>query len=132
MASFKVLSLVCLFLVIQAISGWQNSHTQSKRNYEKDQINKGPVKNNWNGNTKKEPKTAATKTETPKFERKPGTKVFEPIEMVFPDTVRTGAAADEYKQTKLAPLPARAKKDDPNMVMTGESCARGLGSLYKV
>lgn len=62
----------------------------------------------------------------------PGAKKFEPIKMVFPDTVRTGAAATEYKAEKLKPLPARAKIDDPNIIMTGKSCARGLGSLYEV
>lgn len=61
-----------------------------------------------------------------------GSKVFEQIPMDFPDTVRTGAAAAEYKKMKLAPLSSGAQKEDPNMKMTGESCARGLGSLYEV
>lgn len=57
---------------------------------------------------------------------------FEPINMSFPDTVRIGAEAEAYKKEKLASLPARAQKEDPNLKITGESCARGLGSLYEV
>lgn len=61
-----------------------------------------------------------------------GSKIFQPIAMEFPDTERTGVAAIEYKTMKLAPLSSGARKEDPNMQMTGKSCARGLGSLYEV
>lgn len=64
---------------------------------------------------------------TPKF-----TGVFQPIDMKFPETVRSGSAAEEYKVSKLASLKSGARKEDPNLIMTGESCARGLGSLYDV
>lgn len=63
--------------------------------------------------------------------KKGKSKVFEPLQTKFPDTKRTGAKAEKYKEELLKTLHGRAK-DDKNLKMTGESCARGLGSLYKV
>lgn len=59
-------------------------------------------------------------------------KVFEPLLIKFPDTTRTGAAAKKYKENLLNTLGLRARKEDKNIKMTGESCARGLGHLYEV
>lgn len=60
-------------------------------------------------------------------------KFFEPIVMRFPDTSpRIGADALAYKKELLKNLPKPAQKDDQNIIMTGESCARGLGSWYRV
>lgn len=59
-------------------------------------------------------------------------KIFEPLQTKFPDTKRTGAKAEKYKEELLSGLPKRGQKEDKNLKMTGESCARGLGSLYKV
>lgn len=63
--------------------------------------------------------------------KKGKSKIFEPLQIKFPDTKRTGAMAEKYKEELLSTLHGRAK-DDKNLKMTGESCARGLGSLYQV
>lgn len=64
--------------------------------------------------------------------KKGKSKIFEPLQTKFPDTKRTGAKAEKYKEELLSSLHGRAQKEDKNLKMTGESCARGLGSLYKV
>lgn len=64
--------------------------------------------------------------------KKGKSKVFEPLQTKFPDTKRTGAKAEKYKEELLKGLHGRAQKEDKNLKMTGESCARGLGALYKV
>lgn len=63
---------------------------------------------------------------------KSSSKIFEPLPMKLSNTVRTGAKAEKYKEDLLSGLHGRAQKEDKNLKMTGESCARGLGSLYKV
>lgn len=63
---------------------------------------------------------------------KSNSKIFEPLPMKLSNTVRTGAKADQYKKDLLEGLHGSARKEDRNLKMTGESCARGLGSLYKV
>ncbi|XP_031636652.1 uncharacterized protein LOC116349388 [Contarinia nasturtii] len=58
---------------------------------------------------------------------------LEPIKLKFPDIPeRKGPAAIEYVNDLLTPLKSGASDKDPNLIMTGESCARGLGSLYIV
>lgn len=58
---------------------------------------------------------------------------FDPIALKFPDTpARNGEAAKKYVKDLLAPLKSGASEKDPNLEMTGQSCARGLGSLYIV
>lgn len=64
--------------------------------------------------------------------KKGKSKIFAPLQTKFPDTKRTGAKAEKYKEELLKSLPARGQKEDKNLKMTGESCARGLGSLYNV
>lgn len=59
-------------------------------------------------------------------------KVFEPIPYEFPDIVRTGKEAAKYREQLLDSLKPRARKGDFNQKFTGESCARGLGDVYKV
>lgn len=59
-------------------------------------------------------------------------KTFEPLEMEFPDTERSAKEAEQYKEEKLNEVSPRARKEDTHMKMTGQSCARGLGDLYKV
>lgn len=59
-------------------------------------------------------------------------RTFEPLPMKLPNTTRTGVKAEQYKEDLLDGLHGRARKGDKNLKMTGESCARGLGSLYKV
>lgn len=59
-------------------------------------------------------------------------KSFQPIPIKLPDTIRAGADAEMYKEYLLATMNPRARKEDKNLKMTGESCARGLGHLYKV
>lgn len=63
---------------------------------------------------------------------KPSATRFEPLLMKFPDTTRTPAQAEKYKEETISGLPSRAKKEDAHLKMTGQSCARGLGDLYKV
>lgn len=76
------------------------------------------------------PKTNTT-PETPNISE--NDKIFDPIVMKFPDTPeRKGEAATKYVNDLLAPLKSGAKEKDPYLSMTGESCARGLGSLYNV
>lgn len=137
-------ALVCLCLAIQVFvapcalakdSGYQ--HSLSNRNHAKDQISKGWPKSKPHFSKPKDSDADENQPIAPSVvEDKPhvpytGPK-FEPIKMSFPDTVRTGAEAEKYKKEKLAKLPARAQKEDKNLKMTGESCARGLGSLYEV
>lgn len=59
-------------------------------------------------------------------------KRFDPLQMKFPDTERSLEEAAKYKEEKLNEVSPRARKEDKNLKMTGESCARGLGDLYKV
>lgn len=60
-------------------------------------------------------------------------KFFEPIEMKFPDTSqRTDVEAQNYVNELMEKIPKYARKEDPNLKMTGKRCARGLGSLYEV
>lgn len=59
-------------------------------------------------------------------------KTFEPLEMDFPDTKRTAKQAETYKEQLFNEMNPRARKEDKNLKITGESCARGLGDLYKV
>lgn len=58
--------------------------------------------------------------------------IFHPLLTKFPDTVRIGKEAAKYRAELLSTLPARARKNDSNLFLTGESCARGLGDLYEV
>lgn len=62
---------------------------------------------------------------------KPTDKKFFPLVMSFPDTERSSAEAKEYKEEKLKAVSSHGKKDDKHFKMTGASCARGLGDLYK-
>ncbi|XP_031630221.1 uncharacterized protein LOC116345185 isoform X2 [Contarinia nasturtii] len=56
---------------------------------------------------------------------------FEPIKMNFPKTpARKGVAATKYVNNILERMEPLAK--DKNLIMTGESCANGLGSIYIV
>lgn len=55
---------------------------------------------------------------------------FEPIEMDFPDTTRTKQEAKDYVDGLKKKFGAGAI--DTNLIMTGESCARGRGSMYHV
>lgn len=66
------------------------------------------------------------------FAAKTNSKIFEPLPMKLSNTERTGAKAEKYKEDLLNGLHGSAKKEDRNLKMTGESCAKGLGSLYKV
>lgn len=66
------------------------------------------------------------------FGKSKSSTIFEPLPMKLSNTVRTGAQAEKYKEDLLDGLHGKAKKEDKNLKMTGESCARGLGSLYKV
>lgn len=59
-------------------------------------------------------------------------KRFDPLQMKFPDTTRTPKEAEQYREEKLNEVSPRARKEDKNLKMTGQSCARGLGDLYKV
>lgn len=56
---------------------------------------------------------------------------FKPLLMKFPDKTRTQEEAEDYMNALSDKLSAAAQKDN-NIQMTGESCARGLGHLYKV
>lgn len=46
--------------------------------------------------------------------------------------LRTGKAVEDYRAKLLKSYSPAAKKNNPNMVITGESCAFGTGSWYKV
>lgn len=57
--------------------------------------------------------------------------IFDPIEMNS-KVSRKGAAIDAYRAKQLQLFSAQARQNNPNMIMTGESCALGTGSCYKV
>lgn len=46
--------------------------------------------------------------------------------------VRKGKAAIKYINDLLSKLTPGAREKDSNLIMTGESCANGLGSVYNV
>lgn len=48
--------------------------------------------------------------------------------MDFPDIIRTGQDAIDYANEMKEKLPKGAI--DPNLIMTGKSCARGRGNVY--
>lgn len=82
-----------------------------------------------NGNAKQNSIEEINRSTTPKISLE--VKPFEPIVFKFPDTPpRKGEAANKYANNLLASLKSGAF--DPNLNMTGESCARGLGTLYIV
>ncbi|XP_055310967.1 uncharacterized protein LOC129573861 [Sitodiplosis mosellana] len=55
------------------------------------------------------------------------------FDIKFPNTPeRKGVDAQNYANKLMKEVPKFAQKEDPNLKMTGESCAHGLGSLYVV
>lgn len=48
----------------------------------------------------------------------------------YPDTTRTGTEITEYRNEILKKLNKTSL--DTTLIFTGESCARGLGNLYRV
>lgn len=64
----------------------------------------------------------------------PESTFFEPIEIFFPKNEDYKCSLKEARDNKnriLQSLPPRARKENPNFLITGQSCARGLGSIYR-
>lgn len=80
--------------------------------------------------TESDPATGIAYKSIP-FARKTS-KTFTPLPIKFPNTTRTGADAEKYLKVLDIKMNGRGRKGDKNLKMTGESCALGLGHLYKV